>query len=58
MTTRAQREAILQRERERYSRGPMTDEERVEYDHQRAWEMHRAELRRNPQPQLELVEAA
>lgn len=58
MTLRAQREAILQREREALRRGPMSREERIEFDCQRAWEMHQAERRRQPEPQLELPEAA
>lgn len=50
MPTRAQREAVLQREREAYARGPLSDAERVRFDEQRAWEMRRAELRRHPSP--------
>lgn len=56
MPSRAQREAILQRERERLARGDLTPEERVEFDCSRAWEMRKAEQRRAPQPQLELPE--
>lgn len=57
MPSQAHREAVLQRERELLRRGDLTLEERVEFDCSRAWEMRQAELRRQPQQQLELPEA-
>jgi hypothetical protein len=58
MSTRSQREAILQREREALARGALSEQEKIEFDCARAWEMRQAERRRNPQPQLELPEPA
>lgn len=61
MPTRAQREAIVRREREILARGPMSDEEQTAFDLARAYEMHRAELRRHPEqiePELQLGRAA
>lgn len=56
MRPRAEREAVLERQRAMLSRGDLTPEERVEFDCSRAWEMRQAELRRHPQPQLDLPE--
>ena len=47
MPTRAQREAVLERAREAMARGSLSDEERVQFDEQRAWEMRGAERRRS-----------
>ena len=57
MPSRAQREAIIRRERELLARGPLSDEEQTQFDLARAYEMHRAELRRHPgqvEPELPL----
>jgi len=61
MPSRAHCEAIVRREREMLARGPMTHDEEVEFDQARAYEMHRAELRRHPEqvePELQLECAA
>lgn len=58
MASRAHREAMAARARELLARGPMTREERVQFDLARAYEMHRAELRRHPDqvaPELPLA---
>lgn len=61
MPSRAQREAIVRREREMLARGPLSDAEQTSFDLARAYEMHCAELRRHPEqiaPELPLREAA
>ena len=61
MPSRAHCEAVVRREREMLARGPLTDEEQVEFDCSRAYEMRQAELRRHPEviaPELPLREAA
>ena len=61
MPSRAQREAIIRRERELLARGPLSDEEQTQFDRARSYEMHRAELRRHPEqvePELPFREAA
>lgn len=61
MASRAHREAVASRARELLARGPMTREERVQFDLARAYEMHQAELRRHPEqvaPELQLERAA
>lgn len=61
MPSAIKRLAILERVRADLARGPMTDAECRDFDTARAYEMHRAELRRHPEltaPQLTLSEAA
>jgi len=58
---RPNRLAILARVNAELARGPMTPDEERDFDVARAYEMHRAELRRNPRlvaPELPLDAAA
>ncbi|BDU17547.1 MULTISPECIES: hypothetical protein [Lysobacter] len=51
----------MRREREMLARGTMTADEEREFEISKAFEMHRAELRRNPEaiaPELPLQRAA
>lgn len=53
--TREEWLAHMQQCREALRAPPLSDEEQREFDTLRAREMHRAEQRRKPQPQLELA---
>lgn len=58
MTPRDKRLAIVAQATADLARGPMTPDEERDFDVARAFEMHRAELRRNPQqvaPELPLA---
>lgn len=46
MSSRAHREAVLERQREALARGEMSPEEKADFDCDRAWEMYQAEQRR------------
>ena len=57
--SRAEWESRMGRLRETCMRSePLSPDEKSEYDAQRAREMAKAEARRNPQPQLDLEQAA
>jgi hypothetical protein len=61
MSTRAHREAVVRRERELLSRGPMSDEEEATFASQQAAQDRAAWLRRHPElaePELPLEKAA
>lgn len=61
MPSRAHCEEVMRREREMLARGTMTADEEREFEISKAFEMHRAELRRNPEaiaPELPLQRAA
>lgn len=61
MPSRAHCEEVMRREREMLARGAMTADEEREFEISKAFEMHRAELRRNPEaiaPELPLSRAA
>lgn len=61
MPSRAHCEEVMRREREMLARGTMTADEEREFEISKAFEMHRAELRRNPEviaPELPLPRAA
>ena len=57
MPSRAQREAVVRREREILARGPMTEDEQVEFQCKQAWATHELELKKYPErfaPELPL----
>lgn len=61
MASRAHREAIVRRERELLSRGPLTEEEEAVFASQKAAQDRAAWLRRHPElaaPELPLEKAA
>lgn len=57
MRPRAEREALLERQRAMLARGDMSDEEKAEFACLQRQKDHEAWLRIRPQQQLELPEA-
>lgn len=49
-TTTESRNDLLQAERAKLARGPLTHDEQVEFDCERAWAMYKAEQARLPLP--------
>lgn len=56
--SRAQREAVIQRQRQALARGSLTPAERIRFDEDRAWAMYAAEKRRQARAAHKLPEAA